>query len=329
MQNKRALVMGASGFLGSHICKQLVAAGVETCAFVRETSNTSTIDALGLETFYGDVMAPETLRPALASCDVVFYCIVDTRAWLKDTSPLWRTNIDGLRNVLDAAVESDIERFIFTSSIVTIGLNESGVATEADSFNWASKAPDYVLCRTQAEDMVFDYCRQRQLPAIALCVANTYGPGDIQPTPHGGLIKAVALEQTSLPIDCENPVVDIRDAAQAMILAADRGRVGERYIIAAEHANQVELFWYAAQVAGVKPPKFKLSVRAIWTLAFVVENILKLFGKRIALNTESVLLSHVFNEMDCSKAREELGWEPRPIKESIHDAVHFYLQHPD
>mgnify|MGYP000070505261 CR=1 FL=1 len=328
MAGHTSLVMGANGFLGSHITRQLTKQKQAVKAFVRASSDTRSIDQLNIPRCTGDIMDKGSLRDAMQGCDIIYYCIVDTRAWLKDTSPLYRTNIDGLRNVLEVAVELNIKKFVFTSSIVTIGLNPKGVVDETDAFNWEDTAPDYVRCRVQAEDMLFDYCRQYNLPCVALCVANTYGPGDIQPTPHGELIKNIAWQKTSLPIDCYNPVVDIRDAATAMILAADKGQSGERYIIVAEHAHQIEIFNYGADAAGVPHPKLKLSIRMVHNIAFVSEMVMKLFGKRTSLNRESVLIAHIFNKMDNSKAKTQLGWQPRPIKESIDDAVAFYLKNP-
>ena len=124
-------------------------------------------------------------------------------------------------------------------------------------------------CRAQAEKMVLDCSEQKGLDAVAMCIANTYEPGDIQPTPHGELIKNVVFEKTSLPIDAANPVVDIRDAATAMILASSKGRKGERYIVVAEHINQIELFAHAADMAGVPKPKLKLSIPVVYTLSLI------------------------------------------------------------
>ncbi len=323
-----SLVMGANGFLGSHVAHQLVAANKSTKAFVRSSSDTRSIDDLALPTFYGDVTNKASLREALSACDIIYYCIVDTRAWLKDTAPLFRTNIDGLKNVLEVAVEVGVKKFIFTSSIVTVGIQDQGIVNESNLFNWYEKAPAYVRCRAQAEQMVLDCAALKGLDAVAMCVANTYGPGDIQPTPHGELIKDVAFEKTSLPIDAPNPVVDIRDAATAMILASAKGTKGERYIIVAEHANQIELFAHAADVAGVPRPKLKLSIPVVYVIAFIAEMALKLVGKRTSLNRESILLTSIFNEMDNTKAKTELGWQPRSMRESIADAVKFYLANP-
>ena len=328
MSETVSLVMGANGFLGSHVARQLVAANQPTKVFIRSTADTRSVDDLALPEFYGDVMDRDSLRAALQECDIIYYCIVDTRAWLKDTSPLFETNIDGLKNVLAVAVEVGVKKFIFTSSIVTIGIQDQGLVNEENLFNWYDKAPAYVRCRAQAEKMVLDCAEQKGLDAVAMCIANTYGPGDIQPTPHGELIKNVVFEKTSLPIDAANPVVDIRDAATAMILASSKGRKGERYIVVAEHINQIELFAHAADMAGVPKPKLKLSIPVVYTIAFIAEMALKLVGKRTSLNRESILLTSIFNEMDSSKAKKELGWHPRSIKESIADAVKFYLANP-
>tara|TARA_R110001599_G_scaffold353870_1_gene601238 strand:+ start:21431 stop:22048 length:618 start_codon:yes stop_codon:yes gene_type:complete len=190
----KVLVMGASGFLGSHVVKALVAVGREVRIMVRATSDTRAIAA------------------ALAGCDSVFYCIVDTRAWLRDPAPLYATNVDGLRRVLDAALVASVNRFVFTSTYGTVGINPAGMSTEKDTFNWADKAPAYVKCRVQAEDMFLAYCREKNLPGVACCVGNTYGADDIVPTPHGALVKNVAAGKMPYYWQGGGPCVGVRDA---------------------------------------------------------------------------------------------------------------------
>src|SRR3954468_9026018 len=130
------LVIGANGFLGSHVTRQLVESGAEVRAMVREGANTTGIDDLAVQRFHGDVFSTEVLREAMAGCDVVYYCVVDTRAWLRDPAPLFRTNVEGLRHVLDAAVDADLRRFVFTSTIGPIGIPADGrLATEEDQMN--------------------------------------------------------------------------------------------------------------------------------------------------------------------------------------------------
>ncbi len=155
MSTKPKLVIGANGYLGSHVTRQLVADGEEVRAMVRATANTRAIDDLELTRFHGDVFDTATLREAMDGVDDVYYCVVDTRAWLRDPSPLFRTNVEGLRNVLDVAVkEPDLHRFIFTSTYATVGRRHGHVATEDDVIVGSRGLSTYVQSRVQAEDLV-------------------------------------------------------------------------------------------------------------------------------------------------------------------------------
>ncbi|HSC76880.1 MAG TPA: NAD-dependent epimerase/dehydratase family protein [Pseudomonadales bacterium] len=320
----KALVIGASGFVGSHVVKALCANQRSVRAMVRRNSNVSALAGLDMEICYGDVLDPDSLQQAMQDCTTVFYCVVDTRAWLDDPAPLFRCNVDGLRNAMEAALANQIQKFIFTSSMVTIGLNKNRKPTEQDPFNWHDSAPDYALSRVQAEDLLFEYCRKRQLPGIALCVANTYGPGDVQPTPHGKLLWAAARGSMQMAMDCGAPWVDIRDAADAMILAETKGIIGERYIIAAGYVTQAELYEKAATLMGNKKPVV-MPLAIVYVIAWLTQTIGKLLGKKnIKLRVDSVKLAHVFSDMDNSKAKRELGWQPRPLEETVQDAVQWF-----
>lgn len=325
--NNRALVIGASGFLGSHVVKKLVASGRPVRILVRHSSRLDALEGIDVETYYGDVLNLESLQKAMHGCSTVFHCVVDTRAWLTDPAPLYRCNIDGLVNSMDAALANNIRRFIFTSSIATVGLNEQRPPNETDTFNWRERAPAYILSRVGAEDKLFDYCRDRGLPGIAMCVANTYGPADVQPTPHGELVWQAATGKLPIALNCGAPYVDIRDAADALLLAEERGRTGERYIIAAGYISQRELYALAAKTINGKPPML-LPIGAAHVIAWLTQSIAALLGRKdVKLCTASVLLSHIFKELDASKARTELGWRARPLEESVHDAVTWYSQH--
>ena len=154
---KPKLVIGANGFLGSHVTRQLVADGNEVRAMVRPTANTRAIDDLQVTRFEGDVFDTDTLREAMDGVDDVYHCVVDARAWLRDPSPLFRTNVEGLRNVLDVAVKQpDLHRFIFTSTYATVGRRHGHVATEDDVIGSRGLTP-YVQSRVQAENLVMQY----------------------------------------------------------------------------------------------------------------------------------------------------------------------------
>src|SRR6201994_5032426 len=178
------LVIGANGFLGSHVTRQLVATGAQVRVMVRPTANTRSIDDLDVTRFHGDVFDTDTVREAIQGCDQVYYCVVDTRAWLQDPAPLFHTNVEGLRNVLDIAKDAGLQRFIFTSTYATVDRRHGHVATEADRIGNRRGSP-YVQSRAQAAGLGTRPAAAHGLPAVAMCVSTTYGRGDWGRTPHG------------------------------------------------------------------------------------------------------------------------------------------------
>ncbi|WP_373077609.1 NAD-dependent epimerase/dehydratase family protein [Zhongshania sp.] len=325
--DKPVLVAGASGFVGSHTARLLVAKGRKVRVLLRKTSSTAAIDDLDVEIFYGDVLDPASLNNAMAGCGSVFYSVVDPRFWLSDPTPIYRNNVDGLVNAMDAALANGIERFIFTSTMGTLGLNPNGLVTEETEFNWGKNASPYILARHKAEQEFLRYCREKGLPGVALCIANTYGPQDYQPTPHGNMLWEVACGKLPVAVKASAPTVDIRDAAEAKLLAEQYGRFGERYIIANEYISQERFCALAAAEGGSKPPRF-ISMRFAYCVAWLAESIFKLLRKKdYMLSTTAVYLSDAFKELDSSKARRELHWRPRPMAETIKDAVAWYSQH--
>jgi dihydroflavonol-4-reductase len=323
---KPALVAGASGFVGSHTARLLVKQGRQVRLLLRASSSTEATRALPCEVFYGDVLDPASLRRAMLGCGSVFYSVVDPRFWLSDTTSLYRNNVEGLINAMDAALACGIERFIFTSSMGTLGLNPEGAVTEDIPFNWHDRASVYILARLEAENRFLSYCRERGLPGVALCVANTYGPQDYQPTPHGKALWDTARGALKFALDAGAPSVDIRDVAQAAVLAEKHGRSGERYIIANQFISNRDFYTLATKELGKPPPKL-IPLRLAHAIAWVAERIAKLVGhKDSMLRTDAVLLSNLFQQMDSSKARRELGWSPRPIEETVRDAVAWYRE---
>jgi len=324
----KTLVMGASGFLGSHVVKELVAAGRDVRIMVRASSNTAAIDHLEVERVLGDIGDREAIASAMAGCDSVFYCIVDTRAWLRDPAPLYETNVEGLRRTMDAALEVGIKRFVFTSTYGTVGINSSGISTEEDRFNWADKAPDYITCRVDAEDLLMEYCRDRGLPGVALCVGNTYGADDVAPTPHGKLIKDAANGAMPIYWDGGGPCVGISDAAKALLLAEEKGVVGERYLVAERWVDWKELFTLAADVAGVKPPAIHLPRWVMYCMSAITDVWCFIVRKDNKMSVSSLRCATLLPNVDSSKARRELGWIPEPIEKSVREAVEYYQSHP-
>jgi dihydroflavonol-4-reductase len=323
----KKLVIGASGFLGSHVTKQLVARGDDVRVLVRATSSTRGIDGLAVEIRRGDIFDLDIVRSAMRNCDVVYYCVVDARPWLLDPTPMWRTNVDGLPGVLDAAVEADLQRFVFTSSIGTIGRNPGGLADETTDHNWLDIGGEYIRSRVLAEEMLMRYCAEKDLPAVAMCVSNTYGPGDWSPTPHGGLLLAAVHGKMPFYIDgYEAEVVGIEDAARAMVLAGERGRAGERYIVSERWMSTREIHRIACEAVGVAPARHRVPIGLMSAMSYPSSWLARFRGRGTKLTPLNIRLMHIMTPLNHSKAVRELGWDPSPTPEAIVAAAHFFRE---
>jgi nucleoside-diphosphate-sugar epimerase len=319
------LVIGANGFLGSHVTRQLIADGHEVRAMVRPNAMTVGIDDLPVTRFHGDIWDNDTLREAMTGVDDVYYCVVDARGWLRDPAPLFRTNVDGTRNVLEIAKHAGLHRFIYTSSYVTVGRRRGHVASEDDIIVDRGLTP-YVRSRAQAENVVVQYAKEHGLPAVAMCVSTTYGSGDWGRTPHGAIIAGAAFGKLPFVMSgIELEAVGVDDAARAMILAAERGSVGERYLISEKMISNADVVRIAAEAAGVPAPTKSIPLPVSYALATAGSIKAKLRGTDERLSLGSLRLMRAEAPVDHGKAVRELGWEPRPVEESIREAARFWV----
>ena len=320
-----ALVIGANGYLGSHVTRQLVDKGVDVRVMVRDGANTIGIDDLDVTRFVGDIWDNQTLREAMAGVEDVYYCVVDTRGWLRDPAPLFHTNVDGTRNVLEIAKDAGLHRFVFTSSYVTVGRKRGRIATEDDIVAERGLTP-YVRSRVQAEKLVLQYAREHGLPAVAMCVSTTYGAGDWGRTPHGAIIAGTAFGKLPFVMDkIELEAVGIDDAARALLLAAEKGRIGERYLISDKMISNAEVVRIAAEAAGVPAPTKSIPLPVSYAMAALGSAKAKLRGTDEQLSMGSLRLMRAEAPVACDKAKRELGWQPRPVEESIREAARFWV----
>lgn len=317
------LVIGASGFLGSHVTRRLVRDGHAVRVMLRRTSSTRGIDDLDVQRCYGDLFDDQALQAAMTGCDDVYYCVVDARMWLRDPAPLFRTNVEGLRHALDAAVMADLRKFVFTSTAGTLAINDHRPVTEDDPHNWTEGGP-YIAARVAAENLVMEYARDKGLPAVALCPSTTYGPGDWQPTPHGSLIAQVAAGRFPFYLDFSSEVVGIEDAARAMVFAADRGRVGERYIISDRYMSTREVHEIAADAVGAIRPRVGLPLGLLSVAARGNDLAARLLKRDLPFAAVGMKMAELMSPLDHGKATRELGWEPEPVEESIRKAARFF-----
>ncbi|OBI01784.1 NAD-dependent dehydratase [Mycolicibacter heraklionensis] len=324
---RRALVMGASGNVGSCVTRQLVARGDDVRVLVRHSSSTKGIDGLNVQRCYGDIFDTEAVAAAMADRDVVYYCVVDTRAELRDPAPLFRTNVEGLRNVLEVAAAAELDRFVFLSTIGTIAVGRNGETVDEDTpFNWADQGGGYIASRREAERLVLEYVAERGLPAVITNVSNPYGPPDWQPR-QGMLIQFAALGK--MPVYARgvgSEVVGIDDAARGMLMAAELGRIGERYIISERYMTQREMLTIAAEAVGAAPPRIGIPMPLLYVLGHVVGLVGALLRRDFPFNVTGARLMALTSPADHTKATRELGWHPEPTELAIRRAAKFYLE---
>ena len=296
--------------------------------FLRRSSSTVAIDDLDVERCYGDLSDAQVLRAAMSDRDVVFYCIVDTRAWLRDPAPLFATNVESLRRVLDIAAEAGLHRFVYCSTVGTVAIAEGDApVTEDTPFNWHGKGGPYIESRREGEGMVLQYAKERVLPAVVMCVGPPYGPRDWQPS-QGTFVQLSALGKMPLYLKgIGTEVVGVEDVADAFLLAAERGRIGQRYIVSETYMSMRELFETAARAVGAKPPRLGLPLPALYAIGYCLSAASRLLRRDFPLNLTGVRLLHLTSPLDHGKVMRELGWNPRPTAESIRRAAQWYVDH--
>lgn len=294
---------------------------------LRRSSSTKGIDDLDVERCYGDVFDDDALRAAMAGCDVVYYCVVDARMWLRDPAPLFRTNVDGLRHVLDAALDADLKKFVFTSTAGTLAISDGRAITEEDPHNWDDGGA-YIEARVAAEELVLSYARDKGLPAVAMCISTTYGPRDWAPTPHGSLIAMVANGRFPFYFGYSSEVVGIEDAAKAMLLAAEHGRSGERYIVSDRYMSIRELHEIAATAVGRRPPRIGIPMSALRAGARVNDVAARLLRRDLPFAYAGIRMAELMSPLDHGKAQRELGWTPAPVEDSIRRAALWFASNP-
>jgi dihydroflavonol-4-reductase len=217
-----------------------------------------------------------------------------------------------------------LTRFVFTSTYATVGRRHGHVATEDDPIDRRSLTP-YVESRVQAEDMVLRYAADAGLPAVAMCVSTTYGSGDWGRTPHGAFIAGAVFGKLPFLMNgIQLEVVGVDDAAQALLLAAERGRTGERYLVSERMIPLKNVVKIAADEAGVPPPRRSISVPVLYAMAAIGSLRARLTGKDAELSMASVRMMRAEAPVDHGKATRELGWEPRPVEQSIREAARFW-----
>ncbi|MSO54708.1 MAG: NAD-dependent epimerase/dehydratase family protein [Rhodospirillales bacterium] len=320
------LVTGGSGFVGSAVVRYLLAKGLAVRALVRATSSRRHFDGLGAEIAIGSLDDPTALADAARGCDGLFHLAADYRMWARDPNEMFRTNVEGTRNVLRAAANAGARRIVYTSSVATLGRAADGESSTEDTPSAIEgMIGPYKRSKYLAEAEVQRLVAEEQLPVVIVNPSAPIGPRDARPTPTGRMVIEAASGRMPCYVDTGLNIVHVDDCAAGHWLAFERGRIGERYILGGENLTLLEIATRISRLTGHAPPRFRIPHGAVLPVAYAAEAWARWIGRGEPLITVSgVQLSRKKMFFSIDKAKRELDYRPRPADAAFADAVAWF-----
>jgi dihydroflavonol-4-reductase len=320
----RALVTGATGFVGAAVARALVSAGWQVRVLVRDGSDRTNLQHLPLQIAVGDLTVADSLERALADCGALFHVAADYRLGAPDPERLYRTNVEGTRNLLKAARSAGVEKIVYTSSVATMGIPADGSPGDENTpVGFSDMIGHYKRSKFLAEQLVRE-AAQSGTPAVIVNPSTPVGPGDVKPTPTGQLVLDAAAGRMPAYVDTGLNIVHVDDAAAGHLLAFHRGQVGERYILGGDDMTLRQILGQIAQLVGRKPPRLRLPYAAVLPIAYLAEAYAKVSGHAGRVTLEGVRMSRKRMYFSSAKAARELGYQWRPPTEAFADAVQWF-----
>lgn len=323
------LVTGAGGFVGGHVVRRFLEHGYSVRAFVRPSSRTEHLEPLGVPLVYGDLRDPSSLHSALRGCRVLVHVAADYRLWAADPSELYRSNVEGTRAILHAALQEGVERVVYTSTVGTLGIPPDGApGTEDTPVSLDDMVGHYKRSKFLAEQEVRRFSSEYHLPIVIVNPSTPVGEEDAKPSPTGKMIVDFLRGRMVGYIDTGLNLVDVRDVAEGHVLALERGKPGERYILGNRNLTLHGIFHMLADITGRPAPKLKmpywLAYLAGWVDTFVEG---RLLGREPGIPLEGVRMARKRMFFDASRAVRELGLPQSPVEDALARAVFWYRGH--
>jgi dihydroflavonol-4-reductase len=322
----RALVSGATGFVGAAVARALLRDGWQVRALARAGSDRSNLESLALEIAVGDLNDPASLEPAIADCRALFHVAADYRLGARDPEQLDRTTVQGTRNILAAARRAGVDRSIYTSSVATMGIPVDGTpGDEATPVDLDAMIGHYKRSKFLAERAVLDEARAG-LSVVIVNPSTPVGPGDVKPTPTGQVVLDAACGRMPAYVDTGLNIVHVDDVARGHLLAFERGVVGERYILGGKDMSLREILAEISRLVGREPPRVRLPYAAVLPIAYIAEAFSRVSGRAGRVTLEGVRMSRKRMFFSSAKAQRELGYTWRPPVQAFADAVDWFRE---
>jgi dihydroflavonol-4-reductase len=322
----RVFLTGATGFIGSHVARALLARNESLACLCRQSSRRADLADLPIDWVVGDLADRESLRAAMTGAELVFHCAADYRLYARDPAEIYRSNVDGTRNVLELAAELGVRRVVYTSSVGTLALGGARPANENARAELDDMVGDYKRSKFLAERVVEGWI-DRGLPIVVVSPSTPIGERDARPTPTGRIVVDFLNGRLPAYVDTGLNLVDVRDVALGHLLAAERGRPGQSYILGAVNLSLREMLELLGRLTGRRPPRLKLPHWVPLAIAHLEEPLARWFGRDPRVPLDGVRMSKSMMFFDAGKAVRELGFPQSPIEPAFERAVSWFIDH--
>lgn len=323
----KALVTGATGFVGAAVVRALLKTGVDVRVLARRDSDFSNLQQFKIDGAYGDLRDKESLRKALAGCGQLYHVAAHYALWARNPAIFYDVNVTGTKNLLEAARDVGTERIVYCSTIGAIGLPPGGgLGTEETPVSLEQMAGHYKRSKYLAEQEVLKLAKQG-LPVVIVNPSAPVGEGDVKPTPTGQMIVEFMKGRMPAYIETGMNIVDVDDVAAGHLLAMEKGRIGERYILGTKNLMLREVFEILSRLTGVKMPSVKLPRELVLPLAYLNLAFSWVTGIPPRIPLEGVKMAKYKMHYDCSKAIRELGIPQTPPEVALEKAVRWFRDH--
>lgn len=317
---KPTLVTGASGFIGWHVARLLQVRGYKVRALVRPSSRLRELD---VEIVTGDLRDSGSLDRASAGCGSVFHVAADYRLWAADPTEIYRSNVEGTRNLLEAARNAGVERFVYTSTVGCIGVPRDGEGSECLPVSLQAMKGAYKRSKFLAEQAVLEYARSG-FPAVIVNPTAPVGDHDVKPTPTGKIVLDFLKGNMPAYIDTGLNLVDVQDTAYGHMLACERGKAGERYILGCQNLTLAQILAKLAGLTGRKAPALKLPYAVAYAAGVASTAWAQITGHEPRAPLDAVRMARKKMFVSHDKASRELGFAPSPVDEALGRAVDWF-----
>jgi dihydroflavonol-4-reductase len=318
---KPTLVTGATGFVGWHVARRLLERGESVRALVRDPARLRELD--GIAPVQGDLRDPESLARAVAGCGVVYHVAADYRLWARDPQEMYRSNVEGTRNLLSAARRTGVERVVYTSTVGAIGIPKDGIGDEQSPVGIEDMQGPYKRSKFLAEKVALEFAGVG-FPVVIVNPTAPVGDHDFKPTPTGKMLVDFVRGAMPAFLDTGLNVVDVRDVAEGHLAACDRGKVGERYILGAENLTLEKIFGLLAKAIGKPAPKIRIPYAVAYAAGVVSTAWAGVTGKEPLAPLDGVKMARKKMWVRHDKAARELGYAPGPAAGALERAVQWF-----